>query len=270
MEYSNLEAFESVKNNGNFYLIRKGYQDIIPKKIKDNPAGKTAQGRGNYNIIKLDEKTSAVIRKYKRGGLSGIFLPDIFWGDTRAIKELLMTEKALESEVPVPKILGIIIKPFFGPLCQLWIITRQIEAPTLAEYIVSLKNTHSPEELLAKKINMVKIIIASVRKLDQIGIQHRDLHIRNILIGLNRAYIIDFDGAKKSKNELAAFNILIRLNRSISKYLGNSVISASDRLRLLKMYFDADYFNANKKVMVNRCLKNLRWHQIWWVITGQK
>ncbi|MFA5795281.1 MAG: lipopolysaccharide kinase InaA family protein [Candidatus Brocadiia bacterium] len=269
MKPVNSEAFESIKDDGLFYLIRKGYQDII-KNIKTASPGKTVQGRGSYNTFKTGADTSAVIRQYKRGGLSSALLPDIFWGNTRAINELNMTEQAIKSNVPAPEILGIITKPVFGPLCQLWIITKEIDAPTLAEAIVSLGETDSPEELLSRKTNLFKMVNASIKKLHQAGILHRDLHIRNILVNRDKAYIIDFDGAKDLENQQSELNSLIRLNRSIAKFLGAAAITASDRFRFLKIYFDDNYFKANKKDIITHCLRNLRLHQIWWSIIGHK
>lgn len=265
-----LDRFESITHNNAVYLVRDGYQQVIPGKIEAGLCSGTAKGRGHHAIITLDDQTSAVIRQYKRGGLSRFLLPDIFWGDNRAVKEAVITAKAASSGVPAPEVLGIIIRPVFGPLCRLWIITKEIKAPTLENAITSLKNIHPPAALFTRKLNLIKTAAAAIKKLHQAGIRHRDLHIRNILIDADKAYIIDLDGATAWRTKSDEIESLIRLNRSIAKHLGITGISATDRLRLLRRYLEPNYFKANKKDIVSRCLRNIRLHQIWWSITGGK
>lgn len=271
MKHPELEPFEEAKDNGAFYLIRKEYRPAVIDAVNSgNFLNVPKGGRGNCAVVRLDSQQSAVIRRYKRGGLSRFLLPDVFWGDSRAVKEVIATARAVKAGVPAPEVLGIIIRPFFGPLCRLWIITKEIKAPTLEDAILSLKDIYPPAEVFRRKLDLVKTTGAAIKKLHLAGIRHRDLHTRNILIDADKAYIIDLDGATILRTKSDEIESLIRLNRSIAKYLDTAGISAPDRLRLLKEYFDADYYKAHKKDIAGRCLRNIRWHRIWWSITGGK
>ncbi|MDI6733374.1 MAG: lipopolysaccharide kinase InaA family protein, partial [Planctomycetota bacterium] len=159
------------------------------------------------------------------------------------------------------------------------------------------------------KKKIISSVSNAIRTFHNAGLYHNDLHIRNILIqavsqgikslyfppygGIKgdltcpargetgvefRAYIIDLD--KTTHHQSLSFdkrvNNLIRLNRSIDKLSFrfkslniNNIITASDRLTLLKEYFLGEQLPKTQKAdIINRCARHSRLHKLWWTLYG--
>jgi len=298
-----LPAYFKVKESaGEWRIIHVDYEQAI-NSLLDNEHGAAnagracpdgfakvgpewVQGRGDYPVATIKssagKETEVIIRVYRRGGLAGLVLPDIFNDSKRPLNELVLTEKGRANGAPLPEILGLQIKwvlPFF---CRARIVVKKIpDTMTLEEIIFSLaKEGRNHKELYRKKTNLIASLVKAIRQLHNAGINHRDLNIRNILIKrLNldfTGYIIDLD---KSSNESGPKGLgldkridnLIRLNRSLDKMLfktGSSlkgVISHTDRLRLFEAYFQGEGLNrAQKQVIINKCLQQAGLHKWWW------
>ncbi|MBI4712734.1 MAG: hypothetical protein HY762_05470 [Planctomycetes bacterium] len=257
--------FEVIQQQNCTCVIRQDYKDKIDRLLAPGDA-RTIKGRAEHPVIRLDTDTFVIIRRYKRGGLAGLVLPDIFLGSGRAGQELVVTEKARAAGAPVPEALGIVIKPVFGYLCRIYIITRQITgATTLYETLLSLKNITDSALLLSQKTKLIKAVSQAVFKLHNAGVWHADLQLRNILINGNTAYLIDFDKAKYYKQLSLAQKVgnLIRINRSLLK-LKLFGVTATDKIRFLKEYFGGEWPSAPKENIIKDCIRNANLHQWWW------
>jgi tRNA A-37 threonylcarbamoyl transferase component Bud32 len=258
------------------------------------------KGRGEYIVSNIQsssgKKEQAIIKTYKRGGLTGLLLPDIFNNARRPLNELVLTEKAHISGVPVPEILGIQIKWITSFLFGAKIIFKKIpDTMTLEEVIVSVlqnyKNNRS--KLYQKKKNIIKSISQTIGQLHHVGICHNDLNVRNILIQSTRliepaaqaeeerikTYIIDLD--KSTYEQPLQFDKridnLIRLNRSLEKIQFRfkslditDIVSHTDRLSLFETYFNEFSLEGKdqKRLAINKCLKHTRLHKWWWRLYG--
>lgn len=283
------DYFRVKESAGEWRIIHADYEQPIDSLFNggyNSVNTKTVQGRGDYpvaNIKSSDGKEiEVVVRGYRRGGLAGLVLPDIFNDARRPVNELALTEKGRASGVPLPEIIGLQLKwvlPFFY---RAKIVVKKIaETVTLEEMLFSLvKEAGNRKELYIKKTNLIASLVKAIRQLHNAGINHRDLNIRNILIkraGLDfTAYIIDLD---KSSCEFSAKGLaldkridnLIRLNRSLDKMLfktglsPKAVISHTDRLRLFEAYFQGEGLSqAQKQVIINKCLQQTGIHKWWW------
>ncbi|MBI5779439.1 MAG: hypothetical protein HZA49_08290 [Planctomycetes bacterium] len=285
-----IPAYFKVKESaGEWRIIHSEYESAIDSLFSvggNTPGAGTVQGRGDYPVVKIKSSTGkedeGVIRVYRRGGLAGLVLPDIFNNARRQLNELVLTEMGRMNGVPLPEIMGLQIKwvlPFFY---RARIVVKKVsDAVTLEETLSFLaKEGDNRKELYTKKINLIASLVKAIRQLHNAGIYHRDLNIRNILVkrgGLDfTSYIIDLD---KSAYELGSKGLsldkridnLIRLNRSLDKMLFKtgqsfrSVISHTDRLRLFESYFrDAGLTQAQKQIIINKCLKEAGLHKWWW------
>ena len=106
------------------------------------------------------------------------------------------------------------------------------------------------------------------------GIYHKDLHLKNILIGkrddrLSEIYIIDFDKTdiKEKLTPKEKVKNLLRFNRSIEKYkLKGGPITRADQMRFFKEYFNNDQevlklFTKNKNMyLLPLKLRILKWN----------
>ena len=281
--------FKVKESTGEWRIIHADYESAVDSLLNGgyNTANvKRVQGRGDYpvaNVKSSDGKEAEVIvRSYRRGGLAGLVLPDIFNDARRPLNELVLTEKGRANGVLLPEILGLQIKwilPFFY---RAKIVVKKIpDTITLEETLFSLdKKGLNRKELYRQKANLIASLVKAIRQLHNAGINHRDLNIRNILIkrtGLDfAAYIIDLD---KSEHETGKTGLaldkridnLIRLNRSLEKMLFKAglflrgVISQSDRLRLLESYFQGEGLTrVQKKEIISKCLKQAGLHKWWW------
>jgi 3-deoxy-D-manno-octulosonic acid kinase len=246
----------------------------------------TVRGRGSYPVARI--KTSAgkeievIIRAYRRGGLAGLVLPDMFTDARRPLEELALTEKGRVDGVALPEIIGLQMKwvaPFFY---RARIAVKKIpDTITLNETLLSFaKEGGNHKELYAKKRSLIAALVKSVRQLHNAGINHRDLNIRNILIkraGLDfTAYIIDLDKSAcepgpKGLGFDKRIDNLIRLNRSLSKMLFKSgllfkeVLSQTDRRRFLESYLQGEGITRERKrAIINACLRRIGLHKWWW------
>ena len=98
--------------------------------------------------------------------------------------------------------------------------TREIEAEDLAHAV--RKSGSLPTELLRRTGE-------TLRQMHELGVYHADLNARNILLGRNGVYVIDFDnardlmcgprghGGQNGLSAMACARNLLRLRRSIDK-----------------------------------------------------
>lgn len=172
----------------------------------------------------------AVWRKYQRGGLPGKFIKRSYlWlglKNTRAYKELLLTQQLYDLGLPVPQPLAAhVVKT--GLTYQADLITRKLaNSQTLADYLVAAFAAPQPD--LAAIKQQLSQVEATIRKFHAQGLNHTDLNPRNILVAhapretsaKNYCWLIDFDNCSLGKSNAAtAKNNRQRLVRGLIKLL---------------------------------------------------
>ncbi|MEW6026671.1 MAG: lipopolysaccharide kinase InaA family protein [Planctomycetota bacterium] len=279
-------------------LCHQDYKADIDSIFDDRyTASRTSEGRDRYALVRIKSASGAegeaIVRTYKRGGLSGLVLPDIFTDARRPLEELVITEQGRAKGVALPEVLGLQIKWLMPLFYRAKIIIKIIpQAVTLDDFIRALSKEGNSQKLYQQKTALINSIASALKTFHNAGICHRDLNVRNILIqskpGLPaeasaqagdaalKTYIIDLDksicrpdSAGLSLDERV--NNLIRLNRSLDKLLFKTglplkgAINRTDRLRLFETYFQNDGLTkAQKRIFIIRCLKEAGLHKWWW------
>jgi tRNA A-37 threonylcarbamoyl transferase component Bud32 len=177
---------------------------------------KTAEGRGeaifyDYHGLNL------VLKHYHRGGLVARVSNDRYLRRrldfTRSFKEweLLRLLQNLNLPAPVPVAASVIKSSLFY---QADLVTREItNVMPLADLLY--KNALEPERW--------QDIGSCIRRFHDHDIYHADLNARNILVGDNDVYLIDFDkGAVRYLGDSWKSSNLTRLKRSLLKFEAKS------------------------------------------------
>lgn len=172
-----------------------------------------------------------VWRKYQRGGLPSKFIKRSYlWlglKNTRAYKELLLTQQLYNLGLPVPQPLAArLVKT--GLTYQADLITRKLaNSQTLADYLTAAFAVSQPDlTAINQQLSQVK---ATIRQFHAHGLNHTDLNPRNILVACktstsnklkDNCWLIDFDNCSLEKpSSTIAQNNRKRLVRGLTKLL---------------------------------------------------
>jgi 3-deoxy-D-manno-octulosonic acid kinase len=173
---------------------------------------KTAEGRGEALFYDY-QGLSLVLKHYHRGGLVARLSNDQYLRRrldlTRSFKEweLLHHLQDLNLPAPVPVAASVIKTNLFY---RADLVTKEItNVTTLADLLF--------ESALDQK--MWQDIGACIRRFHDHDVYHADLNARNILVGDNGIYLIDFDkGAIRYLGDSWKASNLTRLKRSLLKF----------------------------------------------------
>lgn len=151
------------------------------------------RGRGAAPTVKIHPGLTAVLRRYRHGGLLGRLTGSLYWGPDRALEELRVTARAEAAGAPVPHVLCLAVWPVGGPFWSALIGTR--EEPGAQDLLGALSHTAEPRA----RRDLLRRVGASLRKLHDEGVDHRDLQLRNILVVPGepepRIVVVDLDRA---------------------------------------------------------------------------
>jgi len=150
------------------------------------------RGRGRVPSVPLGPDTALVLRRYRHGGLLGPLTRGLFLGPGRALAELRVTAAAEAVSAPVPHVLCVVVWPVIGPFWSALIGTREI--PDAADLAVALGQAPAARDCIA----LARRAGHAVGRLHAAGIQHRDLQLRNIMVGRGATpglVVIDLDRA---------------------------------------------------------------------------
>ena len=214
-------------------------------------------GRKQLISIPLTENAGSkriVIRQYAHGGFFRKITRDIFFTWlSRPIRELIVSEKAREKNIPTPKILAAITETIFFPFYKAYLITDEIpDSMDAQNYLKEVKNVDSHSRVRDKSY-LIEKAAKVIRKMHEAGIYHADLNLKNILIGNLREgekkiYLLDFDKAivQKKLSERQKRRNLLRLNRSVNKFNRKELLLTNkDKLFFLNTYY-FDYPDPRK------------------------
>jgi 3-deoxy-D-manno-octulosonic acid kinase len=184
------------------------------------PQGSQLRGRGNIRSIGLTGGETALVRRYRRGGMARLVTSDLFFTwPPRPFAELKVTETARQRGVPTPEVLAACVERVWGPFYRGWLVTRQLDGAEDLWAALQRRAFGTGE-----KNELIRSVALAVRKMHREGIDHPDLNLKNILIRSDaqriQCYVIDFDKAKLCPREVSprrAANNLRRLLRSLAK-----------------------------------------------------
>lgn len=181
-----------------------------------------ASGRGTTWFIKL-QSTIAALRHYHRGGLFGKIVRDqyLFLGleRTRSYAEFALLQKLRSASVNVPRPIAAKIEKT-GWLYRADLLSEKIPgASDLVEKLQVAPLSSSEYQKIGREI----------RKMHDIGVNHTDLNIHNILLDTaGKVWIIDFDKCKQQPGKQWKESNLNRLFRSFRKELSKRDIHWSE------------------------------------------
>jgi len=245
-------------------LIREGSEDRLQRQGLLNPAvvwNKTAQpsqlrGRGEVLLIK-GKQGGVAVRKYRHGGLLRRLTGDLFFFGARPFQEVAITEEVKSAGVPTVEILAAIIDRGWGGWYRGYLITRYL--PTARDLISYLDKEPQGERRKA----VIEKAAEAVKRMQQGGIYHADLHLKNFLVEEKRpkVYLIDFDKSevfprlrpsKRMKN-------LKRLDRSAEKLTRHGLsLTKRDKRTFCRVYTSGD---REIRPYLKNYLKRYRWYQ---------
>ncbi|MBD1558492.1 3-deoxy-D-manno-octulosonic acid kinase [Vibrio sp. S9_S30] len=170
-----------------------------------------ASGRGTTWFVDLGV-THAALRHYRRGGLFGKLVTDqyVFTGfdNTRSALEFSLLGVMRKGGLNVPKPIAAKVQKS-GFIYRADIITEKIQ--NARDLVAILKS----ERLDA---HHYKQIGRAIRKMHDLGINHTDLNIHNILMDeQEKVWVIDFDKCFQQTGENWKQRNLDRLKRSFEK-----------------------------------------------------
>jgi len=182
-------------------------------------AARPLQGRGvAYAIALPATETRVVVRHNRHGGLLAPLTRDLFLPPTRAPRELEISLRLRALGITTPEVLMYGISPAPFGFLRADVVTRQIEdARDLSAFM-------APDASSAERQVAWTATRALVRTMNDAGVRHHDLNVKNVLIARSgdelTAYLLDVDrvtfGAPRSP-EVARGN-LERLLRSARKW----------------------------------------------------
>jgi tRNA A-37 threonylcarbamoyl transferase component Bud32 len=162
--------------------------------------------------------------------------------------ELIVTETARKAGVPTIEILAAIRRRVFWPIYKGDLVSKEIpDSLDLIQWLTRRKKPGSRKTVRDKR-ELIRQAGRLVRQIHEVGIYHRDLHLKNFVVkvegrGAGSLHIIDFDRSA-IVHPLTSdkwWANLMRLDRSIEKWQPRGIwITRTDRLRFLRSYLEGD------------------------------
>jgi len=237
------DGFESLDTAGGRAVVRASAKDqLLRLGIQDKRAfeesRKTAPpigtGRGQAVSASLGPGAGrAVIRHYRRGGLAGRVLDDVYFGGARPVEELRVSEAARRAGVPTPECLAALIwrtgLSYSGDL-----IVREVpDAVPLDQWLERGCDAASLRKVVGRLADAFASLVAA-------NIYHPDLHAGNVLVQERdppSLFLIDFDKAEQRADLSPRLRdrMLFRFNRALVKRgLAPRPVGQLTRLRFCK------------------------------------
>lgn len=207
-----LNGFIEIRRNGKIAWVREPWSACIAAALIDGTGCTCAGDGGRGELFEFPfEGGTGIIRHFRRGGFVRHFLSDVYLADNRALKELTLHWALFQEGLPAPEPLGACWQRI-GPFYRGWIATRRVEAVELGVFLQSA----AKEEAARRCVRCGAII----RRLHELGVDHPDLQLGNILIASDCEYLIDFDKAVRKRHlpDNARERNLRRLKRSFAKH----------------------------------------------------
>jgi len=205
-----LPEFVTHRRGAKTVLAHPDYEEKVTGALFDGAGCVSADlaGRGGLQRFEYGGGTG-LVRRYFRGGLVRHFLRETYLFQDRAARELALQRYAYEHEVPVAMPLGIISERR-GPFFRGAIAFEELTGGDLLAY---LSAEHDDAAAISAKCGQ------AIWRMHDAGIFHADLQIRNIFVGSNGIYLLDFDKARRLEalDETQRRTNLARLRRSFLK-----------------------------------------------------
>lgn len=261
-------GYEVVQREGGILAImRSDHQGLVSRRSVLDPERilreKGVAGGGRGRIARLPVRPSGflVLKKYRRGGLFGELLPDLFPGVGRMLADLAASERARTHAVPCAPAVGLILRRRWGGLWSGYLLSEEIPGARGLASVLAAAGPGGAFELARRAVR-------GVRRLHDAGIVHRDLNLGNLLVRDAEIFIIDLDGARIRPAVAPADRLgnLFRLDRSYVKSFGGAgPLSPQERRELLAVYCgEDDSLLSAARSRIRRHKRSLAMHRLSW------
>ena len=197
----------------------------------------------------------------------------------RALAELIVAESAKRGGVRTPDPIGVLGQRVYGPFWRLAFLSAEVtESEDLIHY--GCRVSEYPAETAAlEKRGVIREAALQIRKMHDLGIDHADLHLKNLLLRRRAddtpkctCSISTARHAGRRSTRTERLKNLKRLARSVRKVrIADTVLTAWDRLRFVRDYVHGQ---AEAHALMRRWARRLassgRAHEAWWTATGAK
>jgi hypothetical protein len=179
---THLHAIHAAMADGSLYEYAAHHADARP-----------LAGRGvAYAVTLPDAETRVIVRHARHGGLLGGLRGDLFFGDTRAPRELDVSLRLARLGVPTPEVIAYATYPALPLMRRADVATREV--PASRDLDRALCDATSDDE----KAELIVATADLLRRLHDAGARHPDLNIKNVLITepedhAFEAWVIDVD-----------------------------------------------------------------------------
>jgi tRNA A-37 threonylcarbamoyl transferase component Bud32 len=227
---------------------------------------------GRARLARLETPLGPVlVREARKGGLLARVRGRAFRGRWRPLDELVLARRLLGAGAPVADAVGAVVlrapRGWRG-----FLLVREVEGAVDLE---ALLYGASPTPPLSRR-EALAAAGAAVRRLHDEGVEHADLHPKNLLVdgAGRRVLVIDLDRARAHDGPLppaARLRNLARLGRSVEKHrLRGMSAGRREALRFLEAYAGGREAAAPWLERVRaRLRRGLPAHVLWWRLTGQ-
>jgi len=193
-------------------------------------------GRGSTFEVTLGGE-DLVMRLYRRGGFMRFLLRDRSFDPYRSFREVAALVAAAERAVPAVVPVAAVAVPAGLGLYRHYLFTKAIPSPQ--DLLEALSD---PRRSLAERRSVISAAASTVRAAFEKGVDHVDLHPRNILVldgTPQRCVLVDLDRARIEGGSLppaVRMGALARFVRFLERHAGSGgdAMTRTDVLRFLR------------------------------------
>ena len=228
---------------------------------------------GRHPLRRLHAPSGGLlVRAYRKGGLLRALRGDRFWGRWRPLDELVLLHRLGALRIPVVAAAGAVIA--FGRWT--WtghLLTREVSGA--ADLDQWLRDACAGARAPRGGLQVLHRAGRAVRELHDAGVQHADLHPKNLLVTPDaRVLVIDLDKARafdRPLTEVRRARNLLRLMRAVDKLRLKGVpVPTAWVLRFLGAYAGSP--QAGRLWFDRLRPRVTRWRSVraaWWRLAGQ-
>jgi hypothetical protein len=211
-------------------FYRKDLADEIDRLGLHDPArwgslverGSGAAGRGRTALVRPGAGSPWILKQMRRGGLAGRFWRDRFPGTARLVANLAVPIEVARRGIATPAPVALLAVEGPRGLYRGWLATEEVDR---ARDLRSLLSSPTPPGEGA-----MRAVLTFVRRMHDVGIQHRDLNLGNLVArpsvaGDWEVFVVDLDRAALHSRPLgfrARQASLRRLERSYARWFRGS------------------------------------------------
>lgn len=261
------EGFVLDRGEGCFSLVRADERESFRGQGLHRPEAwdallaptRQASGRGGVARIRPTAARGWVLKRMRRGGLLAPLWRDRYLGTIRLLDNLDAPLRAARAKIPTAAPVGLLVRSVGWGLVEGWLAFEEIEGGI--DLAKRFRDSQSPTR------DELACAMALVREMHDVGIDHPDLNLGNLLLRGSasscEAFVIDLDRATFHETGLGfgrRQKAIRRIERSLLKLCGPSVTVPWHRL-----YAAGDRALAERLERGRRVGKLwLRLHQLAW------